>query len=367
MKILILRVSAIGDVIHTLPAIFLLKKRFKNAQISWIIQDKAASLLKGQPFIENLWILPDKFLYPQNFFKTISLLKEIKKIKWDAIIDFQGILKTSFLLNFIRGKKFGFVKEDCRQPLSSLFTNYKVKPIYENIIQKNLSLAELVSNFQAFDSFLNPVYLNKTPCIEDLKPTFHLNIPNENKNFVEEYLRINDLKKFIVLAPNTTWNSKFWPSENWNDLLLRISTYLNDYKILILGEHFGGQAKQLIKEANKLKTKIYSPPKLNLLEVAYLLTRSSLLIAPDTGILHLTDFLGCDSIGIFGPTLKKVHGPFLNAKNRENAIQIKCQHKYQKNHFLLEKGGFQKNCMYQFTGAELFEKVKKTLKTSDFK
>lgn len=362
MKILILRVSAIGDVIHSLPAMFLLKNKFLNAQISWIVQEKAASLLKNQNFLENLWILPDKFLYPKNISKTLSILREIRKEKWDAIIDFQGILKTSFLLSFIKGKKFGFDSKNCKQPISSFFTNFKTSPNYQNIIQKNLALAEFVTLFKGFKPFLNPEFTNKTPSIEALRKEFYLNISGEEKNIVDKYLAEKNLTKFIILSPNTTWNSKFWPYENWASLINMLSEKLNNYKIVILGEHFGGPAKKLLDDAKKRNVEIYSPPKLNLLSTAHIISKSSLIIAPDTGILHLSDFIGCKAIGIFGPTSKTIHGPFLTRSNKTNAIQIDCPHKYQKNHYFLEKTDPKKNCMYQLSAESLLEKIAKILK-----
>ena len=108
MKILILRVSAIGDVIHTLPAIFLIKQVYPHAKISWVVQKKASALLINQPFLENVWILPDNFLYPKKWMSVIKLIKKVKQTKWDAILDFQGIVKTSILLAFLKSPSWLF-------------------------------------------------------------------------------------------------------------------------------------------------------------------------------------------------------------------------------------------------------------------
>ena len=108
MKILILRVSAIGDVVHTLPAIFLIKKTCPQAKISWVVQKKAAALLIGQPFLEKVWILPNKFLSYKNWGTTFKTIQQIRKNSWDAILDFQGIIKTSVLASFCKGTKYGF-------------------------------------------------------------------------------------------------------------------------------------------------------------------------------------------------------------------------------------------------------------------
>ena len=71
MKILIVRVSAIGDVVHTLPTVFLLKHLMPQCQISWIVQEKAAALLQGQPFLDNVWVLPDHYLCFKKSYQNI--------------------------------------------------------------------------------------------------------------------------------------------------------------------------------------------------------------------------------------------------------------------------------------------------------
>src|SRR5271155_5630826 len=97
MNILIVRVSAIGDVIHTIPAILLLKQLNPAAKISWVVQEKAASLLVNQSLIEQLFILPDNFLWPSHLGKTKKIIEQLRQTRFDAIIDFQGLEKTSLL------------------------------------------------------------------------------------------------------------------------------------------------------------------------------------------------------------------------------------------------------------------------------
>jgi len=92
MNILIIRVSAIGDVVHTLPSILLLKRIIPHAKIHWLVQKKAASLIKDQPYIDHVWQLPDKFFAPRNVISTVKTVQKLKLIRWDAIIDFQGLI-----------------------------------------------------------------------------------------------------------------------------------------------------------------------------------------------------------------------------------------------------------------------------------
>ncbi|MFA5075436.1 MAG: glycosyltransferase family 9 protein [Candidatus Babeliales bacterium] len=353
MNILILRVSSIGDVIHTLPAIFLIKKLNPNAKISWIVQKKAACILKNQNFLENVWVIPDKFLKPQNWFVTFKVIKETKKHKWDAILDFQGIIKTSIFLFFLNGPKYGFDYKNSRMGLTSYFTTNQMTPEYTNIIQKNLALTSYMLKKYNKNNYI------ETPDIEILKKDFKLDIPTEKIELVDNWLKKNNIKNFVALTPNTTWPSKEWPTENWKYLFDYLNE-INEYSVILIGKEFGKQANELSKYIEKKNLKIYTSPNWDLLTTSYLISKTELFIAPDTGLLHMADFLNKKTIGIFGPTLAKRHGPFLNQISIKNAIQIKCPYLYKRSH-CKNKFGTNYNCMYNLTPGNLFAKIKQVL------
>lgn len=353
MNILILRVSSIGDVIHTLPAIFLIKKLNPQAKISWIVQKKAACILKDQNFLENVWVVPDKFLKIQNWPKTIKIIKETRKYKWDAILDFQGIIKTSIFLFFLKGPKYGFDYKNSRMGLTSYFTTDQMTPKYTNIIQKNLALTSYMLKKYNKNNYI------QTPNIEVLKKDFKLNISEEKKTVVKDWLKKNSIKNFIALTPNTTWISKEWPTQNWKCLFDYLNT-TNKHSIVLIGKNFGTQASELSKYIEEKKLNFFIAPSWDLLTTSYLISKTELFIAPDTGLLHMADFLNKKTIGIFGPTLVKKHGPFFNQANIKNAIQIKCSYLYKRSH-KKNKLGTNHNCMYNLTPESLFAKIKQVL------
>ncbi len=355
MNILILRVSAIGDVIHTLPALFMLKKLYPKAKISWIVQKKAAPLLINHPLLENVWILPDNFLKIKHWQNTYSIIKEIRTIQWDAILDFQGILKTLIFLLFVKGPTYGFDKKNNRSFLNFLLTKNHITPNYTNIIQKNLALVSDITLRKKAKKYLNPEYEHNSPTIDHIKKDFYLNIPEINKNFIDNWLKNNNIEKFIAITPNTTWESKYWPLEYWKSFLTKASDTNN---IVLLGKTFGKHAQELYHYAKQNKLNVYAAPESNLIDSAYLINKSELLIAPDTGILHLADFIKAQSIGIFGPTKALQHGPFLNTNNIKNCLQIECPHYYQKQHIDI-------NCMKKLTPTMLLTHVNNILSSKN--
>jgi heptosyltransferase-1 len=380
MKILIIRVSAIGDVIHTLPAIFFIKQCCFDAQISWVVQKKAASLIATQPFLENVFILDDKFLHLKNIFSTIKTIKELRRTKWDAILDFQGLPKTSILLAFLSGLKFGFASPHARSWVSTLFTSVKAKPDYKNIIQKNLCLAsefvqgslpKLKNPLKWFDKlttsgFFKPRVVKglterayECPTIDTLKKSFALNIPEPNKEAVDKWLLENNIKRFILLCPNTTWETKHWPQENWLEFIKLFTETEKSYDLLLVGQNFGEAAKNIASKIKANNLSVTIVPDINLCEAAHLISKASLVIAPDTGLLHLADFLNIQSIGIFGPTSKDLLGGFLCDENKKNAIQV-----YWPERWNLKKTTKSHNQMYKLSSRMMLEKVLAILKRS---
>lgn len=351
MKILILRVSAIGDVIHTLPAVFFIKKYCPSAQISWVIQEKAANIILNQPFIENVFVLRDKFLHPKNVLHTFKTIQEIKKTKWDVILDFQGILKTSILLYFLPGLKIGFDKLNARSSISTLFTDIKTSPEFKNIIQKNLCLADRC--VQQFKSTTN------CPTLDELKKCFKLTISSQDQQVIETWLSTNNIKKFVLLCPNTTWETKHWPEENWLEFIKLFLDAKQPFDLVLVGQNFGVAAKNIANFIQHSNLQIKIAPDFNLCQTAHLISKAGLVIAPDTGLLHLADFLDTQSIGIFGPTNKNLLGAFLNCKNVHNAIQV-----YAPNQWNLKKTTQSGNQMYKLTSRMMLEKVLATLSNS---
>lgn len=345
LNILILRVSAIGDVIHTLPCIFLLKKLLPSVRISWVVQQKAASLLLNQPILENVYVLPDNFLHPKNITTSLGIVRKLRNTHWDGIIDFQGLGKTSILLALLHGKKYGFDKNNARWSLSTWFTHKQVTPEFDNIIQKNLALAA----FAAYD--LQPH--ETCPSINALQPFFTLAMQPLEQHKVQQWLQQGQLKSFIALCPNTTWASKHWPLESWLALTKMLhASPLKNIPLVVVGSTFGDAAKKLLSTMVQEKIPVHNLPAWNLATTGYALKHAKLVIAPDTGLLHLCDYLGAKTVGIFGPTLKKKHGPFLDGDNIKQAIQISCPHAYKKEH-----GPDAQDCMLAFTPEHMFKHI----------
>lgn len=324
MKILIVRVSSIGDVIHTLPSFFLLQRMLPQAHISWVVQEKAASLLKDQPWLDNLWVLPDKYLKPSQWGKTASTLAKIRSHSWDAIIDYQGLFKTSLLIAFLHGKTFGFASPHARSRLSCLTSTVTFTPHYTSIIEKNLSLTASVIEALAPDT----AYF---PTATELQHDFHLAIPAQLAAPVTDWLRAHPAPSYIALSPNTTWESKKWPTVAWQEFICQyaITEHARLIPLVLLGAQKGGQAEILAQWAHRAGQPLLVAPDWNLLQTTTFLQQATAIVGPDTGLVHLADFLGVTTMGLYGPTRLDRHGPFFS---RGTHLQTPCPHYYEKKH-----------------------------------
>jgi lipopolysaccharide heptosyltransferase I len=355
MKILVVRVSAIGDVIHTLPAIFFIKHCYPNARISWIVQEKAASLLKGQPFLDNVWVLPDHFLSPRNWKTTYKTIKTIRSHTWDAIIDFQGLFKTACIHMLLKGPTFGFDKHHARDRFNAWFTNHHTTPIYRNIIQKNLALAS--------DMLAACGDHTQCPSVHELQKDFFLTVPPAQQQLVDRWISDRNIAAPVLLFPNTTWPSKHWPLARWQELLnlLAATPAYTRTHFILGGSTMGKQAADLAYMIQSKSLPIHILPPFDLIAITYLIKKAALVIAPDTGVLHLADFLGTPSLGIYGPTTVEKHGPFLVTENQRNAIQVTCPHRARKHHAHKKHAPVAYDCMEQLEAATVHNTLRKIL------
>ena len=118
VKILIIKLSAIGDVIHVLPSINLLRYYFINDDISWVICDKAADLIDNDPLINKVYRLSNNF--PKSIVSDYKTILKLSEIKWDIIIDYHLIFKSFILKLFLSGPVYTYCYEDCYRLEESL-------------------------------------------------------------------------------------------------------------------------------------------------------------------------------------------------------------------------------------------------------
>ncbi len=296
MNILIVKLSAIGDVIHTLPSLAALRKLYPEAHITWVVEEAAAGLLKNHPLLDAVLISRRKswikslrkgeFSLPLR--EVRAFLQELRQHSYDLVIDFHGLLKSAVIV-LLSGsqRKLGY---DSLQELSGLFYNEKIP---EDM------------NKHAVDRYLDfPRYLGA----KIAKAQFILPSDNAAQAKVQSLLAKHHLenKKFIAVNPVAYWETKLWGDEKFARLADSIKTKLNIEVV------FTGSEKESIEKitARMQNKAVNLAGETTLPELAYLYQKALLLITTDSGPMHLAAAVGTPVVALFGPTDPQRTGPY---------------------------------------------------------
>ena len=281
---LIIRLSSLGDIIHTIPAFSALRKKFPTDRISWAVEPAGKEILDLVPGIDNIAVINRK-----RWFRS---LRPIKK-KAQTALDFQGLLKSAFLAYLTASRsRVGFSRKNLKEPLASLFYTEQIPEFLEqgtHVISKNLRLLAAVGIV--------------TDCYE-----FPIRLPDRLGELMRVKLRENGHapgQKLIVCNVGAAWDSKRWPPAKWEAV---INALKREYSYVLL--LWGNESELRLAREISARTKTAVAPFLSIAEVMALLKEASLLISGDTFALQAACALSVPVVGIFGPTDSRRNGPF---------------------------------------------------------
>lgn len=299
MNILIVKLSAIGDVIHALPVSYALRKKYPTAHITWVVEPTAYEIVKHNPCVDEV------ILFQKKAFKTFKGFREnfkpfyklLHQRKYDISIDLQGLFKSmAVVLTANAKKKIGYV--DMREG--------------SNLISKAIKGPHF--NGHIVDRYLDTVkYLG---CDTD-NIIFPLKNTAEEINYVNNLLmdsQIDDDTPFIVFAVGTNWVNKCWSTKNFAIL----SDLLSEHSIKTVLIGFGKNDEQKALEITRQNTSnniVNLVGKTSLMQTAALIKKAKAIVGGDTGNLHLAAALNIPAIMLMGPTDPNRNGPYKQIHN----------------------------------------------------
>jgi len=263
LKIAIIRLSAIGDIVFSLVAASLIKQKYNDAHITWIVDKRFEDVVRNSPFVDEVVALK---LKP---FSVSQVAKEIKRLNnlghFDVAIDLQGLLKSALVTSFVDSKRrVGFSYKSAREGIASFFYTQKAVSDYQkNIIERYI---DIVNETFEFRFSLDNVY--KKPILLGFSA---IRTPKK------------DGKKNILINMSASKPNKIYPWEKMQEV---VAEFENE-NIIILG----GEKATL--------------PQMGLDEVKALVSSCDLVIGGDTGITHMAWAMNVPSITIFGATPAK--------------------------------------------------------------
>lgn len=287
MKALIVRLSSIGDVAHTLPSLAAL--RHHGWEAGWLVESLSAPLLERNLALGRVHVLPRaKSLGPGS---VRRMLAELRAERYDVALDFQGLWKSALWAKFSGAPRtLGFASAWRREPLSAMLADEGASPTREavHVIDKNLALLRGLG--------IDDVGLREFP----LPVT-----PSEAEN-VRRGLEALRVRSFVILNPGGGWASKLWPPEFYG----AVARALRDREldcVVTWGPGEEALADRVVAASDGAAVRCFPT---TLLEYLELCRETRLVVAADTGPLHLACSVGAPVLGLFGPTDPERNGPF---------------------------------------------------------
>ena len=287
-RILITRLSAIGDCVQTAPVAWALREWFPEALIAWAVEAAAAPIVAAVPAVDEVIVVPKRMLASPA--AAWRVRHQLRPWRFDVAIDPQSLSKSS-AVGWLSGagRRIGFAPPTGRE-VSPWLNNDLVTSRRTHMVERYLEL-------------LGPLGIQR-PGVR-----FDLNIQRAAQvaaATIVEPLQWTD--GYAVVNPGAGWDSKRWPAERFAAVIQRLG---REHGLPSLVVWAGNRERSLAEEiARQAGHHARMAPRTSLLELAALLLPARLIVAADTGPLHLAAALGTPCVGLFGATRKEVCGPY---------------------------------------------------------
>ncbi|MEP6644795.1 MAG: glycosyltransferase family 9 protein [Acidobacteriaceae bacterium] len=299
-QLLIVRLGAMGDIIHTMPAVAALRSAFPQTIFGWLVEERWKELLSATlpqagfapcPLIDRIHTVNTKqwrkaVLASRTWNEIVSSVRDFRVPHYELAVDFQGAIRSSLLSRWSGAKRiYGFAHP--RETPARMFYTDAVTASGAHIIEQNLSLAEAVTGTSL-----------TIPAVE---------FPQDShaEQQIDLLLRSKSVSKFILLNPGAGWGAKQWLAERYAEVATSLSK--DGYAALV---NFATAEEALARSVESASARSAIAVTTSIPELIALTRRASLFIGGDTGPLHLAAAMHIPVVAIFGPTNPARNGPF---------------------------------------------------------
>jgi heptosyltransferase I len=287
MKILIIKMSSMGDIINTIPAIVDAGKAFPDIKFDWVVEENFAEIPHWNNLIDK--VIP---IAVRRWRKSLSLMlknkewqifyKSLTTEKYDFIIDAQGLIKSAVISRLAHGVRIGLDWHSAREPLSSCFYNRKVAVSKDQ--HAITRTRQLFSKALGYD-------------LPNDEPSYNFNLDFSTTEYTDNYL---------IFLHGASRENKLWPESNW--VALAKMAAQKNYIILLPWSN-----DQEYKRVNNIADRCENVkilPKLNLASIAKIIKHAKGVVAVDSGLGHLAAALNMPMVSLYGPTNPKLIGSY---------------------------------------------------------
>lgn len=300
MRVLIIKTSSLGDVIHALPVIDYLHQVSPSIEIDWVVEESFLPILEYNPRISQIHVVRTKKWRKAPFSletrRDLKVLhRDLRGRSYDLVFDIQGNLKSG-LIAWLSGAetRIGFSKEVLQEKVNALFTTRRIP-------------------FRAIDNNVTDRYLRVISVLfgrdyRDMELTSTISSSPEDEKAADQYLASLPNGLVFVFQIGTTWNTKLWYPEGWSELAQRMTTHFPGSTILI---NWGGPDEKKLAEqiVSDVGDSVRLLPWLRIKELIPVLRRVDLVIGGDTGPVYLAAAIGTPTVSYYRATSAATYAP----------------------------------------------------------
>ncbi len=279
MRVLLVKTSSLGDVIHTLPALTDAARAIPGIQFDWVVEEGFAEIPAWHPAVAQ--VIPVAIRrWRKNLWQTLKngewkrFKQRLKESRYDLVIDAQGLLKSAWLTRYVKAPVAGLDRNSAREPMASrLYDRTYAVPREQHALERVRQLFAQALDYPVPQG-VGDYGLNRAQLAGALT------------------------QPYLLFLHGTTWPSKHWPEANWRDLAERMSALGWAIRLPWGNPEEHARAERLAAGLDNVAVL----PKLNLAGVAKVIAGASACVAVDTGLGHLAAALDVPSISLYGPT-----------------------------------------------------------------
>jgi lipopolysaccharide heptosyltransferase I len=280
---LIVRLGALGDVIHAIPTAAALRARFPEARIDWLVEPHYVPLLETVQGLDSPIGLDTRRLG-----STIATIRDLRRVGYSAAIDLQGLLKSAVLARAVGAERtIGFSREHLRERTAAPFYTHTVDPAGINhVIFKNLALLEPLGS-------------------RDRRVMFPLNVRYSTAR--DQVTRRLGGAPYALVNPGAAWPNKRWPPERFGAVAAAMEQRLGLRTLVLWGPGERDLAEQ-VAQASAGAAEL--APETSVTDLFAIARGARVLLSGDTGPLHIGGAVGVPLVAVFGPTRAERNGPW---------------------------------------------------------
>ena len=299
-SILIIKLSAIGDVVHALPLLEVLRKSFPEARLDWVVEHESSEIIEEHKGIDRV-IISHRKSWQRRLLKgrkrsvalreMLRFLRELRSTEYDLVIDLQGLFKSAILTGLSRGKRK--IGSNWGREGSQFFLTER--PFFvdaeQHAVDKYLKVAEYLKCEK--DSWKGDIPIRES-----------------DKRSIDKLLHDNGIEDRtpVAINPMAKWKTKLWESEKLAILADKVQKELS-CKIIFTGSRQDrAKTYEIIQRMGEKPINLAGETSLK--ELAYLYSKCLLLVSTDTGPMHIAAAMGCPVVALFGPTAPWLTGPY---------------------------------------------------------